>query len=129
MVPLNAIGCPGLTGFGEADPVAVGGVGSELKLGVTLTLSIAMPSSEPGESISVHLIQIEAPGFTDRPVIVVLTATRHGAEWPSVAPATLEHAFPGEAKSRAARFVNVPVVRSEADVLYEKVRPSAFGVD
>src|SRR5262245_19333755 len=82
------------------------------------------PSSEPDVSVSVHLIQIVEPGLTERPEIVPLIVARQAEVFPSVGPAALWHALPGETNERAATFVKLPVVRSDADVLYENVSPS-----
>src|SRR5262245_5746814 len=113
MVPASVTLCPGFTGFGDADAVAVGGVGCVLKVAATLTLSIATPSSDPAVSTSIHRIQIEDPGLTVRPVIVPLTVVRQAGEFPLVAPLVAQ-ALPSGVKLRAGTAVNVPVVRSAA---------------
>src|SRR5258708_880687 len=125
MVPLSVMGKPGPAGLGAIDPVTLGGVGSELMVAVTLTSSIATPSSEPVVSVSVQRMKMEPPGLIDKPVITALMCVRHALEFPSVAPATAEQGFPREAKLSPARFVKVPVLRLRAEVLYAKVRPSA----
>src|SRR5262245_41246106 len=118
MVPASVTTWPGFTGFGDADAVAVGGVGCVLKVAVTLTLSIATPSSDPLVSASIHRIQIDDPGFTVSPVIVpLIVAVRQLVELPFVGPPAVAQVFPGEVKFRAGRPVKVPVVRSVAFVL------------
>jgi hypothetical protein len=117
IVPLNVISWPGFAGFGDADPAAVGGVGSVLKVATTLTLSIARPSSEPDVSVSVHLIQSEEPGFKVRPAMVPLIDVRQAAEFPSVAVARDAQAFPSDGKLSEERLLKLPVVRFEAVVL------------
>src|SRR5262245_42193612 len=102
MFPLKPIAWPGAAGLGVTDPVTRGGVGSELKVAVTLTSSIARPSSDPPVSLSLQRIQSVSPGPTDRLAMVALIALRHAALLPSVAPEAVVHASPSESKFSAA---------------------------
>ena len=100
--------------------MAVGAVDSVLNVAATLTLSIATPSSDPGVSTSVQRIQIDAPGFSESPVIVALIVVRHGAALPSVGPATVAQLLPGDVKFKSETATNPDVLaKSFAVVLYE----------
>src|SRR5687767_12955952 len=133
IVPLNVTRPPGLTGFGEADALLLfGGVGSELNVAATVTLSIARPSSAPPSSVSVHRIQIDAPGLIASPVIVAAIADVQLPVFPFVAPAAtvpdvFRHVAARDEKFSPGTGVKVPAVNAVASRLYANASLSPFG--
>src|SRR5690348_5387830 len=104
MVPLRVIGLPGAAGLGSTDPLAEGGVLVKLMVALTMTLSIARPSSVPEVSTSFHRIQIELPGSRVRPVMTPEILFLQARLVPSVGPWVVEQAAPGDAKFSRAKL-------------------------
>src|SRR4051794_26241040 len=87
-------------------------------LGVREKSSTARPSSAPVASVSFQRIQNVAPLGMLRDETVEESAVRSAAALPFLAPAV---AVSGVTKFSAATFVQVPVTRSVALVLYSKL--------
>src|SRR5579862_6683797 len=96
--------CPGAAGLGVTVLVTDGGVGVKLMVAATLTLSIAMPSSEPGESVSVQRIQIELPGMSVRPVRVAAIPALQLPLFPIVGVLVVLEQLAGDGKLREGKL-------------------------
>src|SRR5205814_1348064 len=104
---VSSTGLPARTVDGTAAPAPLNTVETAPVCGVTLTSSIARPSSEPDASASIQRIQNLCPVATLSPVMVPVTMARLAGSLPLSAPVV---AVFGEENASPLTGVQLPSV-------------------